>query len=245
MADMVRKRPEMIIFDYGGTIISESEFQAFNGQKEIFRYATANPMGLTAEQMNAHVREVYARILEYKRAGGEIHQHQFMRLAYESIGMEFSLSYEELERMEWDAAAPGESMPHVEELLEYLHSSGIRTGVISNIGWSGAALSRRINRLLPDNHFEFIIASSEYGLRKPDPLLFRVALQKASLPAESVWYCGDTPSADVLGAHGVGMFPVLFTGRPHNAENPADLDGSIGYLTVHDWRELITLLENM
>ena len=43
-------------------------------------------------------------------------------------------------------------MPYISELLSFLDQKGIRTGVISNIGWSGNALFRRINRLLPENH---------------------------------------------------------------------------------------------
>ncbi|GHU94980.1 hypothetical protein FACS1894208_06990 [Clostridia bacterium] len=45
-------------------------------------------------------------------------------------------------------------MANIEELLTYLHNIGIRSGVISNIGWSGGALKHRIDRLLPNRHIE-------------------------------------------------------------------------------------------
>jgi putative hydrolase of the HAD superfamily len=38
------------------------------------------------------------------------------------------------------------------------------------MGWSGKALEARIDRLLPENRFEFVIASSEYMIRKLNPL---------------------------------------------------------------------------
>ena len=45
--------------------------------------------------------------------------------------------------------------------------------------------------------------SCEYVFRKPNPLLFELALKKAGLPASDVWFCGDNMTArideDVLG----------------------------------------------
>lgn len=138
-------------------------------------------------------------------------------------------------------------MPYISKLLEFLNQSGIRTGVISNIGWSGNALSRRINRLLPENRFEFILASSEYTVRKPSPLLFRIALNKAGLSPEEVWYCGDNLQADVFGAHGAGIFPVFYQGefpeepRKIRSEPVGEVD--FPYLYIRDWRELISVLK--
>jgi len=241
-------RPRMIFFDYGGTILYEPHFSSLNGVKEICKYITANPLGLTMEQINARVKECFDQMAEFKRMGAEVHQWQFMRLVYESMGLEFSLSYEELEQREWNAVSPGAVVPYADDMLQYLFQNGIRTGVISNLGWSGKALTERINRLLPDNHFEHIIASSEYGVRKPNPLLFEVALKKAKLSANEVWFCGDTPAADVMGAYSAGMFPVLYRGEPLTEvirSVPVNIPSDVEYLTINDWRELIETIENM
>lgn len=240
--------PRMILFDYGGTILYEQQYTPINGIREIYPHITANPLGLTVEEINTHVRQAYEKMLRVKAMGAEVHQYQFMRIAYESLGLEFDLPCEELEIIEWNAASPGVTIPYAAEMLEHLHQKGIRTGVISNIGWSGNALTERINSLLPDNHFEFIIASSEYGVRKPDRMLFEVALRKASLMAEEVWFCGDTPSADIVGAHSAGIFPVLYRGEPKDDRTrfaPLDDIKDIDYLAISDWRELIEMIENM
>jgi hypothetical protein len=42
-------------------------------------------------------------------------------------------------------------MPYADEMLRYISKRGIRSGVVSNIGWSGKALKSRIERLLPEN----------------------------------------------------------------------------------------------
>ena len=138
-------------------------------------------------------------------------------------------------------------MPCANEMLVYLENRGIRTGVISNIGFSGDALTERLNRLLPDNRFEFVIASSEYMIRKPDPMLFELALRKARLEAQAVWFCGDSPIADIAGASSAGLFPVWY--EDLTMENPFREKNyklpECEHLHIHDWQELIDVLEKL
>ena len=84
--------------------------------------------------------------------------------------------------------------------------------------------------------------------RKPSRVLFDIALKKAGLPADRVWYCGNSLGNDVFGAHGAGIYPVLYddssVGRSSSssgADNSALPD--FDYLHIHDWRELINILK--
>ena len=52
---------------------------------------------------------------------------------------------------------------------------------------------------------DFVITSSDYFIRKPNYILFHIALQKAGLHANEVWYCGDNPQADIEGSSQVGI----------------------------------------
>lgn len=244
------KKPEMIIFDYGHTLLYEPGFDAKRCEEAAYPYIVSNPQNLTAAQIYAEVQRMFAQFQEQRDNGIETHELQFMRLVYESLGLRFRISYEELEEIEWNAASEGAVMPYVEEMLDYLHKSGIRTAVISNICWSGNALTNRVNRLLPDNRFEFIMASSEYIIRKPDRMLFDIALLRAGLAAEQVWYCGDSIRHDVIGAHGAGIYPVLYEGDTPDEVNPYahQNDGmcvDFEYLHIRDWRELVEVLRGM
>lgn len=180
------------------------------------------------------------------------------RITAELLNLEFSLTPVEWEIVFWSAATPGAVMPYADKMLDFLNENKIRTSVISNIGWSGEALTERINRLLPNNKFEFIIASSDYMYRKPSRVLFDIALNKAGLTADKVWYCGDSIAADVFGAHGAGIYPVLYDDRSvgverhhfggaRNALTDTGADNSalpdFDYLHIHDWRELIDILK--
>ena len=239
------RRPEMILFDYGHTLAYEVGYDTVHGIRAVLEHATRNENNLTAAEVAAMSDDLFAMFRVRSNLSIEVHNHMINRLLYEYLQIDIALDPYELERIFWDAFAPGENMPNIELLLEYLHQSGIRTAVISNISFSGQTLSDRLNRMLPENHFEFIIASSEYAVRKPDRLIFELALRKARLPAEQVWYCGDRAEPDVEGAAGAGIFPVWFQ---HHRPAPGMEDAqsrvpACWHLHIRDWLELIDILE--
>ena len=240
-------KPKMIIFDYGHTLLWERDFDFGRGYRAIFEHVSANPNGVTSDEMQELSEGIFNDVQVCRTNGFEIHEFPLLRCASEALGVEFSLPLEDIETILWTNASNGGKMPHISELLAYLKSEGIRTGVISNIGWSGGALKRRIERLLPEGDFEFIITSSEYAVRKPNPLIFKVALQKSGLKPDEVWFCGDNIKADVNGAHGAGIFPVYYDCIDGEIDSLAK-SGTLpdfDYLHIHDWRELIDILKDL
>ena len=242
------KKPEMILFDYGGTLLREPGWDMLRGERALFAHVAENPHGFTPEQLCAWERAYYLSLQGVRDLGAEPTEIQMLRLKYELHGIRLDIPYEEAELIFWDHIAPMTEeclCPNIREALRYLRKAGIRTGVVSNIGWTGNALRRRIGTLLPDHPFEFILASSDYGLRKPDSRLFRVALEKAGLPAEKVWFCGDTRDTDVEGACAAGMTALYYRGNAEGGtgEPPAPEDGSGAAPVIRDWTELVSLLE--
>ncbi len=241
-------KPEMIIFDYGHTLLYEPDWNSERGNMELMKYITKNPNNCTLEDIAREIQAVFGEIevvrdtLHY-----DISCRVGDRLAYEHLGIEFSLTPLEHEIVFWTAATSGAMMPNADRMLDYLNEAGIRTAVISNNGWSGEALKERFDRLLPRNRFEFVMSSCDYMIRKPDKRLFEIALNKAGLPADKVWYCGDSIKADVCGSHGAGMFPVLYEGdssdrEKRNSHNDG-IEVDFEYLHIHDWLELIEVLK--
>ena len=187
------KMPKMILFDYGHTLLCEPGFDTLRGEEALFKHIKTNRNNLTPAQVNDFSQALFERIGVVRSMGMELHEWQFQRLLYEYLEIELSISLPEAEKIFWDNTSPGAVMPNADKMLDYINSRGIRSGVISNIGFSGAALTDRINRLLPQNKFDFIIASSEYMFRKPNPILFELALKKAGL------FAGGTLSGEVVG----------------------------------------------
>jgi putative hydrolase of the HAD superfamily len=239
---LTMNKPKMIMFDYGQTLVREDGiFDAIAGTKAVLKQATKNPYQISAKEVQNLANQLNREIGRYdtdvrKAPYIEVHNHLFQNYLYQYYDIEFTISAKEIEAIFWDHAVNRKTTEHIEELLDFLKKEGIRTAVISNISFSGEALKERINSLLPDNHFEFILATSEYVFRKPHRRIFELALRKAKLNQGEVWYCGDNAYYDVEGASKAGIYPVWYRGaiEPGNKLKP-----EVDCLTIDDWRELI------
>lgn len=237
-------RPEMVLFDYGDTLAWEPAPDFLKGWRAVFQTLVKNPDGAAPEQAQRIADGLWRRFsgsrsLSASRMGGwEIHEWQQLRTVFGALGLESSLPLPEVEILLMENACPSHPHDGTAEMLDFLRGQGVRTGVISNIGWSGNALSHRLGRLFPGQPFEFVLASSEYGIRKPDPLLFQIALRRAGLPSEKTWYCGDNFTFDVRGAHGAGIFPVWLNRTEQEPE-----EANFPYLAVSGWGEFTNIFE--
>ncbi len=131
-----------------------------------------------------------------------------------------------------------ECLQRVSKIFGIFENKGIRTGVISNISYASSVVAERINRLLPENAFEFIITSSNYIFRKPNKRIFDLALEKAGLEPDEVWYIGDQYECDVKGALYAGLLPIWYIGA---IDLPYTEDTNI--LTVKTWNEIERYME--
>ena len=242
-----RKIPQMIIFDFGHTLVYEDKWDGVKGEKALLEYAVSNKNNLTVEQICEFADNLFINTHAARKNGIEFHEHNFLKLVYEYLQVEINLPLIKMEEVFWDNASSAHAMPHIVETLDYLRENNIRTGVISNIAFSGEALKNRINSILPNNTFEFIIASSEYILRKPNRIIFELALKKANLFANGVWYCGDSVDFDVAGATSAGIFPVWYESEIecYYRERKIQKKPKCEHLHIKDWRELIDILEKL
>ena len=236
----------MIIFDYGHTLAYEPGFDGIMGINALLPYAIGNKHHLDASTVNHVSNDFFSEIIQTARkAGFELHQHMFDKLLFDYLDIHFNLSPLQMEEIFWNSASPDEAMPFATQLLDYLNEHHIRTAVISNLSFSSAALTNRLNHLFPNNRFEFIIASSEYILRKPNLILFKIALNKAKLNPDEIWFCGNNPATDLEGAAGLDIFPVWYDNElpdPFNPQ-PGSYHPDFEYLHITSWQALINHLE--
>lgn len=237
------KRPKMILFDYGQTLVNEERFDGVRGTEAVLQYCTGNKYHLTAEQIQQEANAINNELGRFDPAKRHLFQveapnHMFTAYLYESLGIQLSLTSEQVDRVFWDAAAPGKPTEGIVEFLKYLREQEIRTGVISNISFNGRVVEQRISGLFPEHKFEFILATSEYLFRKPNRRIFRLALEKADLRPEDAWYIGDQYECDIVGADGAGLFPVWYTGAMDMPYIPHE-----GVLTAGSWEEIRAVLD--
>ena len=237
------KIPKMVLFDYGQTLIAEQKFDGVSGIEAVLQYAARNKYHLSAEQIQVKADEInreFGRFDPEKRHlfQIEIPNTMFTPYLYESQGIEIALSNSEIDTVFWNAAAPGAPTEGIKDFLRYLKNKDIRTGVISNIPYAPSVVEERINRLLPENTFEFIITSSNFMFRKPNKRIFDLALEKAQLQPDEVWYIGDQYECDVKGSLNAGLLPVWYIGA---IDLPYTADKNI--LTVKTWSEIERYME--
>lgn len=236
------RKPKMILFDYGQTLVNEREFDGIAGSRAILRYATKNKYNHTAEDIQAAADAINAELGRFDPKRRHLFQievpnHMFSAYLYRSMGIELSLTPQEIDRTFWNAASPGVPTAGIEDFLTFLNTQNIQTGVISNITYCSEVVGERINSILPKNHFAFILATSEYMFRKPSRRIFELALEMAGLQPEEVWYVGDNYCCDVIGARNAGIFPVWYIGAA-NMVSPADDE----VLTITHWNQLARLI---
>ncbi len=233
------KLPKMIIFDYGDTLLCEPDWNSERGNRELLKYATHNPDNCTAEDVQKAAEYIFGFAENVRKAGCDINGQIGNKALYDYLGIKFSLTPLEQETVFWNACSVGAVMPDADKVIDCLNSLGIRTAVISNLLWSGEALKERLDRLLPNNKFEFAVTSSDYFIRKPNSVLFEIALKKAGLKADEVWYCGNDFSDDIEGAKGANIFPVWYD--RNNESRKIEFE----YLHINSWKEFIVALGDL
>jgi putative hydrolase of the HAD superfamily len=96
--------------------------------------------------------------------------------------------------------------PEVPDALTRLRAQGARLAVVSN--WDVSlhdVLERTDLRRLVDA----VVISAEEGVAKPDPAIFRVALDRLGADATGALHVGDSVEHDVAGARAAGLQAVL------------------------------------
>lgn len=107
--------------------------------------------------------------------------------------------------------------PDVEPVLARLSEAGLILGVVSNFEeW----LERLLEDLGITRYFDVRVISGVEGIEKPDPRIFRLALDRTGARPEQSVYVGDNPEFDTEPAEAVGMTGILIDRRSRFPEHP-------------------------
>lgn len=100
--------------------------------------------------------------------------------------------------------------------LSALKNAGLKLGVVSN---SDGRVEEALEAAGLRGYFDVVVDSTLAGVEKPDPAIFRTALDTLGVPADEALYVGDLYEVDVLGAQAAGMAAVLL--QPSGAPPPS------------------------
>jgi HAD superfamily hydrolase (TIGR01509 family) len=115
------------------------------------------------------------------------------------------------------AGVPSPLRTGAREVLAELRGRGLRLGAISNTVQPARIMNQSMIRRGLAEYCDVQLYSSEIGVAKPHPAIFRAALDALGVAAERAVYVGDRLAADVAGSQGVGMKGVLIE-VAHRAE---------------------------
>ena len=182
---------QAIIFDIGGVLSEYHDFRAyFKWEKQLglekgglFKMLYENPVAQQATRGKATVAEVW-----------------------EEVGRQVKLPPDELQKMQDEIWA---GYRWNTEFLDFVRSlkENYKTGVLSD-AWSDAR--EGMGHIINEDLFDVIMFSAEEGIQKPDPEIYRRALQRLDIKPEETIFVDDREK-NVEGARQIGMHAVLFT----------------------------------
>jgi len=233
------KPPAGILFDLGDTILELSRFDTKRGNARLLELAD-NPRNLTADDVCKEAQVLDDALMPLRDASMlELSDECFQKLLFDRLDISFRSPGIDLAREFWDAAAEMRPEPGIHEALDYLRSLRIKMGVVSNTSFSGRILERELEKHRLLGYFDFVIASADYGVRKPHPLIFSVAIKRIQLDPGEIWFVGNSSDHDIAGAVSAGLCGVWYNrlGAEHNDHRP-DVE-------VKSWHEFIVILKDL
>ncbi|GAA4614670.1 HAD family hydrolase [Saccharopolyspora hordei] len=202
-----------VVFDYGGVLTTPSRV-ALRGWME--------QEGVLPETFSAALKEWLSRSAP---PGTPIHRLETGEISAEEFNRTLA---QRLRTRDGGPVAPEgllqrmfarlDSEPAMLDLVRALRQRGVRTALLSN-SWGNEYPWDVLDGL-----FEVTVVSADVRLRKPDPRIYRLVLDRLGLPAEQVVFVDDgAPNVDA--AEQLGMRAVLHT-------DPADTRARIAELTA-------------
>lgn len=232
--------PRAILFDLGGTILRQVSFQPGAWAAALPRY-TDPPAELDEAKTAGRIRQIVREFSQPGKAGiVEVRMSACLRHLHERLGLQLAHSEEEIELAFWRATSIMKPEPGIRPLLELLSARQIRMGIISNSMFTASVLRWELQQHALADFFPLVMASADYGLRKPHLSMFFTAIASFGLTPPEVWFVGDSLPNDILGARETGMPAIWYNPSqvplPPEAPQPAQV--------IHRWEDLRSLMAN-
>ena len=226
------RKPLGIIFDLGETVLQYEKPNPLNGTKKLLEIAI-NPDKVTAEEIQDYAnflsKEIQAKKDEVML---EATCQSFQRLLFENFNISFKEKPENIEMIFARATYKNTPSKGIFHLLDTLDKHNIKKGALSNSSFSGGVIRAELEEYGLESRFDFIISTADYGIRKPHKIIFDLALKKMNLPAEEVWFIGDSLKYDIKGAINAGLHPVWYNIKGASGSN------ELKYYEVRDFAVL-------
>jgi HAD superfamily hydrolase (TIGR01549 family) len=200
-----------VTFDCWGTLITDSGFErAMARRVEAIAEACGLDQPAAAELLDRAWRvhhDEWLNARQYGSSGMARFCTTELGITDDDVCARLTEALEEAGRLGSQSALEG-----AVDTLRTLRAAGVRTALVCDAGFTPG---RIVRDFLDDQgllaHLEFCAFSNEVGAPKPDPRIFRVALEAIDTPPEQAVHVGDLLRTDVHGARSIGMKTVRIT----------------------------------
>ncbi len=127
-------------------------------------------------------------------------------------------------------------LPSARKIIAKLKEEGANVGLISN--GDNEEVLYHLGDLV--GVFDSVITSEKVGLYKPDPEIFRIALEEFGAKACDSLHIGDNLRIDVAGSNKAGIGSIWY-----NRRNKRPVDGIHPMFTISDMEEVLEIVNLM
>lgn len=251
VAALVRTRreqiamPEAVTFDCWNTLICEENWELAHALRVTRLREAAEQAGrpVSPEEATRAFDSAWRRHMQLWRAGeasGAREVAQWSLAVLELEGDEQALAslvtaFEEASHTREVVALEG-----ARETLEALRAAGIPCALVRDTGLTpGRVVREHLDRLGLLENLAVQAFSDEVGVPKPDPQMFRVALEPLGVSPERALHVGDLRRTDVAGARSLAMRSVRIRASHDDTSTLADADFVVA--SHADLRDLLDL----
>jgi putative hydrolase of the HAD superfamily len=235
-----------VTFDYWNTLMYEQAGAARNRRIDAW-LGILEGVGFKVERerLDAVFEESWQRFVARWTANEQVRAAEAAEEIVESLGFHVppDVRRDLVEAFATSGAHPSElhSTEGVGECLAVLKDAGVKLGIICDVGMTPSVTLRahlaERDLLRYFDHWSF---SDEVGVYKPDPVIFRHALDGlGGVEPAAAAHIGDLRRTDIAGARSMGMTAVRYTG----VFDDDSLPEPEGHLVMDDHRRLPELLK--
>ncbi len=205
---------DAVLFDYGRTLVTftyprEELLAVIERFRPAIEAATGAAAPAAEEVMNAVLLPLESVIENPDET--EVSYLDIYADAWTAAGIRLpeTLLYEILdaEQQVWDDVAVVD--PDAIEVLSWLHDHGLKLAICSNAPFPPEMMRRQVEKNGIAARVDAVVFSSELGLRKPAPRVYRATLDKIGVDPTRALFVGDRAREDYTGPISVGMRAVI------------------------------------
>lgn len=197
-----------VLFDFGGTIDTDG----VHWSEKYWEYYQQSGLSVGKREFEAAFVRSDEMIMKWTDLPSAtfyktIHKQVALQFAYLKLDVEAALiktitddCYQDVRR----------TIEKASRILEALKQRGLTLGVVSNFYGNLAVVCREFGL---DRMMTAMVDSVLVGVRKPDPAIFRIALDSCGASAEETVVVGDSYDRDIVPAKSLGCTTIWLKGR--------------------------------